>query len=121
VHVGLSTGHFTVPDSLGIRQVTAAAGDPGGLAAAAALLLSLFFSMNLLLFVLNMLPVPPLDGSGALALVLPTGWVDAYQAIFRQPIIAIVAFLFIFNFAGEVFRPCFFFAVGLLYPGVAYE
>jgi len=121
VHAGVAAGWFTAPDSLGLRQGTAAAVDAGDLAGAVAFLLSLFFSMNLLLFVLNMLPVPPLDGAGALPLLIPTRWVDAYQAIFRQPIVAIVAFLFIFNFAGHVFRPCFFFAVGLIYPGVRYE
>ncbi len=121
VHAGIVAGHFTAPDALGIRQVTAAATEPGGLTAAAAFLLSIFFSMNLLLFVLNMLPVPPLDGSGALNLVLPPDWVETYQAYFRQPIVSIVAFLFIFNFAGEVFRPCFFFVVALLYPGLRYE
>ncbi len=121
IRIGVELGHFSAPDSLAIRQVTAAVGDPGGLLAAGAFLLSIFFSMNLLLFVLNMLPVPPLDGSGALPLVLPERWVESYRSLFSNPMVAILALLVVWNFAGEVFRPCFFFAVGLLYPAVGYE
>ena len=121
VWLGVSAGYFEPPDALSIRQVTASVGRAGGLASASAFLLSIFFSMNLLLFVLNMLPVPPLDGSGALPLVLPESWMGSYRSLFSQPIVAILALLAVWNFAGEVFRPCFFFAVGLLYPGVGYE
>ena len=121
VRIGISMGHFMAPDALGFRQVTAAIGDAGGLVPAVAFLLSIFFSMNLLLFVLNMLPVPPLDGSGALPLLLPDRLVESYRTLFQQPIVAIVGLLLVWNFAGEIFRPCFFFAVQLLYPGIAYE
>jgi Zn-dependent protease len=121
VHLGIAAGGFTAPDALGFTRVTAAVGEAGGLAAAAAFLLSIFFSMNLLLFVLNMLPVPPLDGSGALALLLPESWVETYQGFFQQPIVGILGMLFVWNFAGEIFRPCFFFVIGLLYPGIRYE
>lgn len=118
---GVVAGWFEAPASLAFAHVTSAIGDPASLAAGSALLLSIFFSLNLLLFVLNMIPMPPLDGSAALALVLPDRWLDAYRDLFRNPIAAIVAFLFIWNFAGELFRPCFWFALGLLYPGVEYE
>lgn len=121
IRLGVETGHFSAPDSLDIRQVTAAVADAGSLAASGAFLISIFFSMNLLLFVLNMLPVPPLDGSGALPLVLPERWVEGYRSLFSNPMVAILGLLLVWNFAGEVFRPAFFFAVGLLYPGTHYE
>lgn len=121
IRAGTSLGHFAAPASIGFRQVTAAVADAPGLVVASAFLLSIFFSMNLLLFVLNMLPVPPLDGSGALPLILPESLVDAYQSLLQQPIVAIVGLLLVWNLAGEIFSPCFFFAVGLLYPGVVYE
>lgn len=121
IRAGVAGGHFMPPDALSFTSVTASTGAPGELAAAAALLLSIFFSMNLLLFVLNMLPVPPLDGSGAIALVLPASWVEAYQSLCRQPVVAIVALLLVWNFAGHVFRPCFRLAVAWLYPDALYE
>lgn len=121
IRLGVTKGDFSAPDSLAIRQLTAAVGDAGSLAAAGAFLISIFFSMNLLLFVLNMLRVPPLDGSGALPLVLPERWVEVCRPLFSNPMVAILALLVVRNFAGEVFRPCFFFAVGLIYPGTRYE
>ncbi len=121
IRIGASMEHFMAPDSIGFRQVTASVGDASSLTAAVAFLLSIFFSMNLLLFVLNMLPVPPLDGSGALPLLLPERLVESYRTLFQQPIVAIVGLLLVWNFAGEIFRPCFFYVVQLLYPGVAYE
>jgi Zn-dependent protease len=121
IRAGIAFDRLAAPDSLSFTSVTAAVGDPGGLASASALLLSIFFSLNLLLFVLNMLPVPPLDGSGALTLVLPQRWVEGYQTLCRQPVVAILALFAVWNFAGSVFRPCFYLAVDWLYPGTRYQ
>ncbi|MBY0400640.1 site-2 protease family protein [Myxococcota bacterium] len=121
IRAGIAAGQFMPPDALSFTSVTASTGDPGELAAAVAMLLSIFFSMNLLLFVLNMLPVPPLDGSGAIALVLPASWIDAYQSLCRQPIVAIVALILVWNFAGHVFVPCFDLAITWLYPDAHYQ
>lgn len=122
IRAGVASGVFEAPDRIGFDRVVAAAAtnEPGSLAVAGAFILSIFFSMNCLLFVLNMLPMPPLDGAGALPLVLPDRWVEGYRELLSQPFLAIVGFLLIWNFAGELFYPCFFFAVGLLYPGVQY-
>ena len=44
------------------------------------------FSLNLLLMVFNLLPVPPLDGSGAVVLLLPEHMVPKYQnALWSHP------------------------------------
>lgn len=120
IRMGVATGHFTAPDALGFRSVTAALGDPGGLAAAAALLLSLAFSMNLLLFLLNMLPVPPLDGSGALVLLLPEAWALRWREHASQPLLALVGLIVVWNVVPMIFAPIFFRVVGLIYPGVTY-
>ena len=39
-----------------------------------AMLLSITFTLNLLLFTFNLLPIPPLDGGAVLAWVLPRSW-----------------------------------------------
>ncbi len=105
---------------LGFDQITVTAGDPSSLAAGAAFLLSIFFSMNLLLFVLNMIPLPPLDGSGAIPLLLPEGWLAGYRRIVQQPMFSIIGIVIVWNVIGELFRPLFFAAIGLIYPGVPY-
>ena len=45
-----------------------------------ALLLSVLFTLNLLLCVFNLIPVPPLDGSGALGLLLAYRGLDLLVA-----------------------------------------
>jgi Zn-dependent protease len=108
------------PSSIHFSQVTAAVGDPNGLVAGGAFLLSIFFSLNLLLFVLNMIPLPPLDGSGALPLILPDQWLGAYRRLIHQPMIGLIGIVIVWNLIGGIFSPFLLFSIGLLYPGVQY-
>ena len=57
---GIMTGAFYAPDTIHFSQVVAAAG--GGLGQTVATLLSIAFTLNLLLCVFNLIPLPPLDG-----------------------------------------------------------
>jgi Zn-dependent protease len=65
MRIGLSTGFF-LPGSISTDSIVAAASD--GFATGAAAILSVFFSLNLLLGCFNLLPFPPLDGFGVLGL-----------------------------------------------------
>jgi Zn-dependent protease len=63
--IGLSTGTFQ-PETAGSGGlVTAASSD---LMAGTALIVSVFFTLNLLLGCFNLIPIPPLDGFGVLGL-----------------------------------------------------
>lgn len=120
VRVGMIAGLFEAPGQIYFKQITVATGDAVGLVSGLALLLSIFFSMNLLLFLLNMIPLPPLDGSGALPLILPENWISAYQNLVRQPMVGLIGIVLVWNLIGEIFFPCLFFAIGLLYPEIQY-
>lgn len=120
VRAGMIAGWFEAPASVQFKQVTVGAGDPTELVSGLALLLSVFFSMNLLLFLLNMIPLPPLDGSGALPLILPESWLAAYQNFIRQPLFGLIGIIVVWNMIGEIFFPFLLFAIGLLYPGIRY-
>ena len=120
VRAGVAAGYFATPHGIRFDQIVAASGDGSGLAGGLAMLVSLFFSMNLLLFVLNMIPLPPLDGSGALPLILPDSWVVGYRRLVQQPMVSLIGIVIVWNLIGEIFRPLFLGAVGLLYPGVYY-
>jgi Zn-dependent protease len=119
IRAGAAAGVFTAPSSIAFTAVTKATG--GVLWQGLALLLSVFFSMNLVLLGLNILPVPPLDGSAAVPLLLSDRATARYQEfLWRQPGLALLGILVAWQVFGYVFRPLFLFAVNLLYPGVRY-
>ena len=120
VRLGMAVGVFEAPASIHFSQITASVGDPSSLMAGAAFILSIVFSLNLLLFVLNMIPLPPLDGSGALPLILPDSWLDGYRRLVHQPMVGWIGILIVWYLIGEIFSPLLFFAIGLLYPGIQY-
>ncbi len=118
ISVGVKTSVFTAPSSVFFSQVTEAAS--AGPAQAVAFVLSVFFSLNLVLLLLNLIPVPPLDGYGALALVLPRSALEACQGFSRQPMIGWVGILVAWKVFGSLYHPVFLFAVNLLYPSAQY-
>jgi Zn-dependent protease len=118
IWAGLGLGVFEAPARVGATHVTAAVAP--GLWPAAAFLVSLVFTLNLILASFNLLPLPPLDGSGALPLVLPERAVLAYQALMRQPVLAIGGILVAWQIFGPIFGGVFQIALALLYPGVGY-
>jgi Zn-dependent protease len=71
--------------------------------------------------VLNLIPLPPLDGSGALPLILPPEWNHAYQRLLRQPMIGLLGIIVVWNLLGVIFYPILFFSLSLLYPGLTYS
>ncbi|MEM9555690.1 MAG: site-2 protease family protein [Acidobacteriota bacterium] len=119
VHVGIALGVFVPPDAAGLTTLVAAA-DPGGAWTGPATFLSITFSLNLLLFAFNLMPLPPLDGSAALPLVLSESAAAAWQQTMRQPMFSLLGLLAAWRLFGEIFGPLFRLALNLLYPGVGY-
>ena len=93
----------------------------GGVFGSIAFVLSVFFSMNLVLFLLNLIPVPPLDGSGALPLFLPESSIARYQAFVSQPMLGWIGILIAWHLFDFIYDPVFLFAVNLLYPVANYQ
>jgi Zn-dependent protease len=119
IRVGMLAGYFHAPDVVRFSQVTAPADLPG--AAGLATLLSVLFTLNLVLLVFNLLPLPPLDGSGVIQLLMSGELARRYQIFVRQPMLALVGILLAWRLFGPVFRPIHGLALGLLYPGAVYQ
>lgn len=120
INAGVALGIFYSPERISFGHV--AGTQAGGIAQGAALLLGVIFSLNLVLFILNMLPVPPLDGSGALPLLLSPQATRRYQDfLWRQPALGWIGILVAWQVFDFVFNPLFLFAVNLLYPGASYH
>ena len=120
LRVGEASGVFHAPDSITFGEIVGTTRD--GLWPAAAFMLGVFFSVNLLLMAFNLLPFPPLDGSGAPPLFLSEERSRAYQQfIWNTPALAWIGLLVAWQIFDEVFSPVFLTAVSLLYPGVSYR
>ena len=76
------------------------------------------FLMNLLLFVFNLLPLPPLDGSAILPIFMSDSLADRYRSVIHQPIFSMVSFLVAWNLFPYIFNPIQRVAVGLLMAGM---
>ena len=64
---------------------------------------SLMFTLNVFLAVLNMMPVPPLDGSNVPLFFLNGRAADAYQQFIRQPWMFIVTIVIIFQLFPQIY------------------
>ena len=114
LRLGLGAGRFDFSGASAAHLVQASA--PGW--QSAAFVLSVLFTMNLILFVLNIMPVPPLDGSGALPLVVGRDYTARVQELFAQPMVAMMGMLIVWRAFGRIFWPVFQFAVGVLFHGL---
>lgn len=117
IWVGTQIGVLEPPPSVFFSAVTQ--GAEAGAAEAVAFVLSVFFSLNLVLLILNLIPVPPLDGYGALPLVLPESMLDTYREFSSQPMIGWIGILIAWRLFDYIYHPVFLWAVNLLYGGVA--
>jgi Zn-dependent protease len=113
IRIGLSTGFFQAPEGIRFSQVTAGA---EGFPEAAAVILSILFSLNVLLGAFNLLPVPPLDGWSALGLVLPeSGTRKLNDWSQRAGMLTILGLLIAWQSFGYIYVPLFRFAVRTVY------
>jgi Zn-dependent protease len=118
VHAGILLGRFLPPESIGFTRIVVAA--DGEIAAGLASFLSILFSQNVLLMSFNLLPVPPLDGSSAIGLLMPEDMALRVHDFMSQPGFALIGLIVAWNLFDRVFSPIFLLAVNLLYPGLQY-
>lgn len=120
IRLGYYAGLFTAPPSVRFGHVLAATG--GGWMPGVAFMLGAMFCMNLALAVLNLIPLPPLDGSAVVPLFLTDAASARYQRfLWTKPFLAIAGMLVAWRFFGVLFEPVFVMAANLLFPGVRYS
>jgi Zn-dependent protease len=116
LRAGLAAGLFVPAPS---DFFTSLVGPAGPHAAAGAIVpLSILFSLNLLLFVFNLLPLPPLDGSAIVPAFLSNSMVARYNAFLHQPMLYLVGLLVAWKVFPYIFRPVLILALRVLYSGV---
>ncbi len=119
IRTGAAGGVFAPPESVSFDSVVRATS--AGLWASIGTLLSVLFSLNILLAVFNLLPFPPLDGSGVVPLFLSGAATRRYQDfLWSKPGIGWIGILIAWQLFDKVFDPIWLGAVNLLFPGVSY-
>jgi Zn-dependent protease len=114
IRMGILSEVFFYPDHISFSHVVASMAP--GLWETLATLLSITFVLNLLLFIFNLIPVPPLDGSGVVGLFLSEENAGKLQAVMHQPRFSLFGLLAAWFLIREIFGPAFGVALQLLYP-----
>lgn len=118
IWIGVSAGVFRAPMIAGYSRVTEAA--LGGSWSIAASILSVLFSLNLLLVVFNLIPLPPLDGASVVPLLVSEPLAMRYAQLLRRPGFSMAGLLLAWFMLGSLFSKIHALALNLLYPGVHY-
>ena len=116
---GMALGVFQAPDSVTFGSIVAST--TPGIWSSIATILSVLFSLNILLAVFNLLPFPPLDGSGVIPLFLDAEATRKYQdVIWGNPALGWIGIIIAWQLFGYVFDPVWLGTINLMYPGVTY-
>lgn len=118
IRLGVESGIFNAPTSFSFAHVVDAASPNKG-TELLALGLGIAFSLNLLLAIFNLLPVPPLDGSAIPLLFLKGAAAENYQRILWQPAMQFIGIILVFRGVGWLVMPVLTWAVNLMYSGIA--
>jgi Zn-dependent protease len=121
IRAGMLAGIFQQPAAVGFTRITEAAHpETASVVTFAAMFISVLFFENLLLGTFNLLPVPPLDGSTGITVLMSERTALRFLEFIRNPTFSmagIVAAWFLFD---KLFDPIFTFALNVLYPGSGY-
>jgi len=119
VRIGMLLGYFHPPETITFTGVTAAASS--GLANSSAVVISIFFSLNLILLAFNLIPLPPLDGSSVLMLFMQESAAEKYEHFLSQPGISLFGLVIAWNLFDKILPPIHSLALAILYPGLTYQ
>lgn len=115
IRIGMAMDLFFIPQSFSLSHIVVAGQD--GIMAGVATLLSILFSLNLLLFTFNLMPLPPLDGSGIIPLLLSREKALAYMDFINGSHLSFLGIFIAWNAIGYLFNPVLLLFVRILYTG----
>jgi Zn-dependent protease len=119
IRLGMVLDVFYAPASINLSHIVGAHQD--GVAAIVATLLSILFSLNLLLFTFNLIPIPPLDGSGIVPLFLGKNQALSYMAFIHSSHLGFIGILIAWKLFDFIFNPMHLLFINMLYPEHGYH
>lgn len=119
IHTGIAAGLFIQPDTITISGIVA--GASAGWTEILAKIISVMFSLNLILFIFNLIPFPPLDGSAIPPLYLSEEAGRKYISFIRNPVFAIAGLFIAWKLFDLIYFRVHLIVINLLYPGSNYN
>jgi Zn-dependent protease len=113
IHIGIAAQIFTPPASVTFTSVVEATRD--GLPQGLAVLVSILFTLNLLLLVFNLIPIAPLDGTSWMELLLKGEALWKYQALMAHPTLRIFGIFIAWYVLDFFYSPVHRLAINGLY------
>jgi Zn-dependent protease len=105
---------FSQSDYYVLDHLVTAGGGQGGLREGLGRFCSVLFSLNILLCIFNLLPLPPMDGATVLAGFLRP-WRKLRETMRANPMLALLGLLVAWRIFPLVFRPVYRIALGALF------
>jgi len=118
----VSTGVFVAPAQVTFSHLVEPAPEygSGSLLHPAAMLLSVALHLNVLLCLFNLLPLPPLDGSGVVGGLFPNSIGRLMDALRSNPMVGVMGLLVAWQVFGHLFTPILGLLLAILHPGAVY-
>lgn len=120
LRAGLAAGVFVAPERARFHRLVDAAAGASWLTSVGDLL-SMLLVLNVLLFVFNLLPFPPLDGASALGGLLPERAATTLRTFVANPVFSLIGILIAWQIFPSIARPLFRTVLQLLHPGALYS
>jgi Zn-dependent protease len=120
LRLGLVAGVFVAPDRVRFHHLVDAASG-SALLNGLGDLLTVLLVLNVLLFVFNMLPVPPLDGASAITGVLPDRAAELVRTVNANPAMSLLGLLVAWQVFPKFAGPIFSALLQLVHPGDIYS
>jgi Zn-dependent protease len=107
IRVLLATNVFDLPDTVTMERLVVAKNDPSGrsLASAGAMALSILASLNVLLGLFNLMPIPPLDGAGVVEGLAPAPVPRWYEKLRDQPMLSLLGLVIVWHYFPYIGGP----------------
>jgi Zn-dependent protease len=117
IKLGILAGFFLEPHSVNLHHMV----DAGGKLAGFATFISMLFVLNFILVILNLIPLPPLDGSGIVSLFLSEKSARKYHSVISSPIFGLVGLLLAWQAFTPLFEIIFLRVINIIYWGAGFH
>lgn len=119
IKLGILGGVFSEPYSVNFRHIVDS--NYGGAWTALSIFISMSFTLNLILLILNLIPLPPLDGSNIISLFMHEASARTYRSVISNPIFGFIGLLLVWQVISPIIDWAFPWVMNVLYWGANFQ